>query len=395
MTSARVDFASVDHAFDLAVTGYSRDTVAWAAGYLGEKANTGLEVHRKLDKNWDEMWVELVAKGDGFVQMNLQGEWYSAECPDDIRYVWVDDVSVEGSSIVNGGFEDAGPDGKPAGWSGNATGKYYSRDGSIAHGGKCCVAISIGTTSCRRSSRSRRAARIASTPSSAWPTPRMPERIAVNEYNVQFYSQQVKVTFTSEQAAKKASLRIAPLFEGCLWSMGSRWDDNNGGDLLMRDCLARHGHHGTYYLNGLYRDWPDATPTCNSAFVKDLLRTGDSIGAAQPDPPVSVLLQSQPDLRGGAGRPDPAGGRRRPAGELPTCFRSATSSTRRTAWPCRPTFIACWSGPGSSTPPTRPTSTTLRATSPSAPSSPATVPTSTRRSSRPWAIPTTRLPTRA
>ncbi len=281
MTSARVDFASVDHAFDLAVTGYSRDTVAWAAGYLGEKANTGLEVHRKLDKNWDEMWVELVAKGDGFVQMNLQGEWYSAERPDDIRYVWVDDVSVEGSSIVNGGFEDAGPDGKPAGWScGNATGKYYSRDGSIAHGGKCCVAISIAHNVLSQKFAVKKGGtyRVHAFFRVADPA-RMPERIAVNEYNVQFYSQQVKVTFTSEQAAKKASLRIAPLFEGCLWSMGSRWDDNNGGDLLMRDCLARHGHHGTYYLNGLYRDWPDATPTCNSAFVKDLLRTGDSIGA--------------------------------------------------------------------------------------------------------------------
>jgi hypothetical protein len=281
MSSARFDLGVVDRAFDIALTKTSRGTLAGPAGYLGDKAKTGLEVHKKLGRNWEQSWVEFVSSGDGFVQINLQGEWYSANRPDDIRYIWVDDVRVEGAKIVNGDLDDFTPDGKLVGWTyGNTDPKYYSRDGSIAKSGKSCVAIWLGNTlgqkiAVKKGGTYRVGAFFRVADPSKFPEP----PVVKSEYAPVMYRQQIQVEFKSEQSAAKAAMRITPLFNGCQWSMSSRWDDNNGGDILMRDCLAKHGQHGTYYLNSMYKDWSCATPKCDNTFGRDLLKTGDSIGS--------------------------------------------------------------------------------------------------------------------
>jgi hypothetical protein len=288
MTSVRFDMLAVNHAFDITAVKTSRGTTVWAAGYLGDKAKTGMEVHKKLGRNWTEAWVEFVAGGDGLVQINFQGEWYSSNRPDDIRYIWMDDVRVVGAKIPNADLEEYTPEGKLVGWTyGNTEPKYYSRDGSIAKSGKSCVAIWLGNVlqqkiDVKKGGTYRVGAFFRVADPSKLPQP----PVVKSEYAPVMYHQQIQVEFKSEQAAAKAALRITPLFNGCQWSMSSRWDDNNGGDILMRDCLAKHGQHGTYYLNAFYKGWSEATPKCDSTFGHDLLKTGDSVGAHSLTHPV-------------------------------------------------------------------------------------------------------------
>ena len=170
MTSTRFDLGVVDRAFDVAVTKTSRGTLASPAGYLGDKAKTGIEVHHKLGRNWEEAWVEFISGGDGFVQINLQGEWYSANRPNDIRYVWVDDVRVVAPRSSTATWRNSRP---TASWpAGRAETPIPSTTAATAASPRAASAASRSgwATSFSRGSRSRRAGPIAWGLSSAWPT---------------------------------------------------------------------------------------------------------------------------------------------------------------------------------------------------------------------------------
>lgn len=98
------------------------------------------------------------------------------------------------------------------------------------------------------------------------------------EFAAPSYTQEITVIFANERAARKAAVRIVPLWDGRDWAVSSRWDDNNDGNNAMRDCLAKHGHSGTFYLNGLYGDWSAGKPTLDSKYGRDLIAKGASIG---------------------------------------------------------------------------------------------------------------------
>lgn len=281
MTSVRFDVVAVNKAFDLLPMKTSRGVFAYACGYLGEKAKTGMEVHRRLGKDWEEISMQFQARGEGFVQVNFQGEWYMPTRPSDVRHVWMDNVRIEGADVPNGDLEEFDKDGKPAGWiCGNVLPRLVSRDGSIAKSGKSCVGVWIGGTLAQKFPVKKDGVYTVRAWFRVADPSKFPQRPEVKgEYTFGTYSQKVQVTFKSPEAAAKASLKITPLFEGCKWHMGSRWDDNNPGDILMRDVLAKHGQHGTYYLNAFVRGWENLTPTnIDSKFGRDLLITGDSVG---------------------------------------------------------------------------------------------------------------------
>ena len=83
------------------------------------------------------------------------------------------------------------------------------------------------------------------------------------------YEQQFVATFKNEDTAKKASIDMEPLYNGYIWAISSRWDDNNKSDLKMRDVLEKHGHKATWYLN---------SPGDFISTGIELLKGGNSIG---------------------------------------------------------------------------------------------------------------------
>src|SRR3990172_11088352 len=135
---ARFDLYVVDSAFNLGKAKTGGFASVGHTPWLGDgKEYTGLQCQKKLGKEWEELWVEFVPEGDGQVEINLQGQYYDMQAPDDIRLVWVDHASVEGATLINGSFEEQGGDGQPVGW--RVTGDFktnrYSRDGRVAQDG--------------------------------------------------------------------------------------------------------------------------------------------------------------------------------------------------------------------------------------------------------------------
>jgi peptidoglycan/xylan/chitin deacetylase (PgdA/CDA1 family) len=281
-TSGRIDVYVVDSALNLGgVRGPGRASVGYC-GFLGAgKERTGVTCEKRLGKDWEQIWVEFVPEGDGFVDIDLQGEWFGQTSPQDVRLVWADDVTVEGATIANGGFEEVGPDGLPAGW--RFTEPFpperYSRDGRAARSGRSCVAVWYGGQA-----RQKFAVRRGQTYRvSAWfrvlhpEAVQEPERVRL-EFPFETYRQEFEVAFKTEGAARKASVTLAPLYNGYAWAVSSRWDDNNPADVQMRDVLTQHGHRGTFYLNSLWPDWSAVTNTTTSDFGRELLKGGHSLG---------------------------------------------------------------------------------------------------------------------
>jgi peptidoglycan/xylan/chitin deacetylase (PgdA/CDA1 family) len=281
-THGRVDLYVVDAAFNLGELRGTAFAGLGSCGWLGAgKERTGASCDKALGRDWEQVWLEFVPEGSGQVDIDLQGEWYAPEQAGDIRVVWADDVEVQGAEIVNPGFEDLGPDGRPAGW--RFTGDFpegrYDRSGRVAHGGRSCVGVWYGSQARQTFTvEAGRRYRV-----SAWfrvldPTQIQEPPYVPLECPHEEYAQEVVVRFTSEEAARKATVRLEPLFEGYEWAVCSRWDDNNPDHERMRDVLARHGHRGTFYLNSLWPDWAQMAQPVDSAYGRALLRGGGSIG---------------------------------------------------------------------------------------------------------------------
>jgi len=90
---------------------------------------------------------------------------------------------------------------------------------------------------------------------------------------IQMYRQEFTVTFRTEEAARKAAVELAPLYNDYAWATSSRWDDNNRANTKMHDVLQKHGYRATFYLNSVRNRGIDFSTT-----GKELLRGGNSIG---------------------------------------------------------------------------------------------------------------------
>jgi hypothetical protein len=274
--SGRIDIYVVDSAFDLGECRGSPRTRVASCSWLGEgKERTGVSCEKRLGREWEEIWVEFVPEGDGEVDIDLQGEYYRKEADDDIRLIWADTVTVEGAEIVNSDFEEAAAHGTPVGWrfTGGFPSERYSRDGSVAHSGRSCVAVWYGSQARQTFAVERdKTYRVR-----AWFRVLDPEQVQEParirwECPVATYTQELEIEFRSEQDARNASLAMLPLYDGCEWAISSRWDDNNTkGDLELHQVLLEHGHRGTWYLNQT-----DARLTAEVA--NKLLEGGNSIG---------------------------------------------------------------------------------------------------------------------
>jgi hypothetical protein len=93
----------------------------------------------------------------------------------------------------------------------------------------------------------------------------------VEQPRINSYAQRLVLTFATEQAARQARLRVAPLLDDKAWAVTCRWDDNNQEDLQMRDAMAAHGYRGNFYLNAP-ADWFGAD------IGRQLLKDGSRIG---------------------------------------------------------------------------------------------------------------------
>jgi len=87
------------------------------------------------------------------------------------------------------------------------------------------------------------------------------------------YTQEFEIIFKNEEAAQKAVITIVPLYNDYTWAISSRWDDNNTGNIKMRDVLNKHGHKATWYLNSVLRNRKFTEVT-----ARQLLEGGHSIG---------------------------------------------------------------------------------------------------------------------
>ena len=120
-TRGRIDIYVHGKAFDLNQVSASTGARAGHCSWLGkgkERTGASSEVQLPPTAAWTPLWIEFVPAADGLVDIDLQGEHYRKLTGNDVRLVWADNVSVEGegASIVNGDFEEAGPDGMPVGW---------------------------------------------------------------------------------------------------------------------------------------------------------------------------------------------------------------------------------------------------------------------------------------
>jgi len=285
--AGRIDIYAVGGAFELlqprACPGASLGRCPW----LGDdKALTGVSCQKRLGRQWEQLWVEFVPAADGQVEIDLQGEYYNLEGADDVRLVWTDDAAVEGVQIRNGGFEEAGPDGKPVGWrfTGDFPPQRYSHDGSVAHGGRACVAVWWGSQA-RQRFRVRAGQRYRV---SAWFRVMDPGAVRTAEpfrfeVPMETYTQRVRLGFDSVEHAAEAIISIAPLFGGADWSVSCRWDDNNLSDLKMRDVMEEHGYRGNFYLNR-------PNPRFTGEVAKQLLMGGNAIGGHSMTHPYLSLV---------------------------------------------------------------------------------------------------------
>lgn len=99
------------------------------------------------------------------------------------------------------------------------------------------------------------------------------------------YRQEFVVTFKSEALARKAGLRIAPLYHDLQAAFSTRMDDSTLNDVVVADLMPRYGQRGTFYLNDPAK-WYQDSPATGVTMPSDpasvvparLLASGSSIG---------------------------------------------------------------------------------------------------------------------
>ncbi|RKY08380.1 MAG: hypothetical protein DRP56_04230 [Planctomycetota bacterium] len=90
------------------------------------------------------------------------------------------------------------------------------------------------------------------------------------------YTQAVEIEFRDEDAAKKAIVQMAPLYNDYEWAVSARWDDNfEDAGFIVRDLMKKYGCKGTFYLNSWIGPWSgeDFRET-----GREFMKGGNSIG---------------------------------------------------------------------------------------------------------------------
>jgi len=93
-------------------------------------------VSGRLQKGWDQLFIEFVPAGTGEINLEFRGGYF-----DDLTVnrheVWLDDVELDGETIVNGSFEDVDEDNKIIGWDGIES--YNDKNVRPRTGNRCAL----------------------------------------------------------------------------------------------------------------------------------------------------------------------------------------------------------------------------------------------------------------
>jgi hypothetical protein len=92
------------------------------------------------DDRWTPFCFEFTPENDGELLLLLMGRGFRSNIDNSLVPIWTytDNVQVDGAEVINGGFEEIGPNGMPIGWTASGA-PLVVRDGSVAAEGKCCV----------------------------------------------------------------------------------------------------------------------------------------------------------------------------------------------------------------------------------------------------------------
>ena len=183
-------------------------------------AATGATAQARVRERWREIWIEVTPERDGKLQINFQGEYYRKLGDDDVRLVWVDDVRVQCAAVTNCDLEDLEPNGKPRAWTfaGPTSADTLSRDGSIAASGNVCASVWWGSQLRQVIDvRGRNPVRVTAVFRAIGPEVEPPEVVehkAAFRDLLEMEEQTVTVTLKTPEAAKRASIRPLPLYDG-------------------------------------------------------------------------------------------------------------------------------------------------------------------------------------
>ncbi|OGV72161.1 MAG: hypothetical protein A3K18_21150 [Lentisphaerae bacterium RIFOXYA12_64_32] len=90
---------------------------------------------------------------------------------------------------------------------------------------------------------------------------------------LRMYSQQLEVEYATADDAGRASVDVAPVYDGRDWAFSARWDDCSLNSLQMRQHMAKFGLKGTFYLTQ-----NNAKNNFGPEYCKELMQDGFSIG---------------------------------------------------------------------------------------------------------------------
>lgn len=139
--SGRIDVYSEDMRFilkDVKSNGQVQ-YATWSPKKQDQKKNWIAQMELTAD-DWQELWMEFMPAGSGFVYIVVRGSMYP-DIQTDRHAVLVDDVAVtgEGAEIQDGGFEDLDTSGNPTGWGLPAASS--SQVSNLSHSGKYSLIV--------------------------------------------------------------------------------------------------------------------------------------------------------------------------------------------------------------------------------------------------------------
>jgi len=86
---------------------------------------------------WTQYQVSFKALEDGAVALTFRGQWDKVKR----NWIYVDGVTAEGITIVNGDFEETTPNGLPTGWYLPLSIAQYIVDPALSQSGRACVHV--------------------------------------------------------------------------------------------------------------------------------------------------------------------------------------------------------------------------------------------------------------
>ena len=90
---------------------------------------------------------------------------------------------------------------------------------------------------------------------------------------LRLYAQVLEIEYAAPADAARASVELAPVYDGREWAFSARWDDCNLNSLPMRQHMAKFGLRGTFYLTQ-----NDSKNRFGPEYCRQLMQDGFSIG---------------------------------------------------------------------------------------------------------------------